>query len=628
MKKLASLVICILLCSMLAPSFAQEAAFEVKLYSQPMNIPESKACKVTIDGQPLSVIDTAVNHQRTWTSRPMLDTTPVAFFSMGGPVSVMVQFPGVTLESVTVRPLSLGITPSISGDTVQFVLHEPSPVTVEYNNQVKGALHLFASPLETGVPDKKDPNVLYFGPGLHEAGLITPKDGQTIYLAGGAVLRGYIQAGGVQNVRIMGRGIIDGSHYDRWEDTIVPIDFTESKNITIEGITILDPAAWTVNLYKCDTVTVEGLSIVAARSNSDGITTQSCQNVTARNCFVRGWDDNLVVKGYDGNVKNILFDNCVLWTDLAQSCEVGYETRADVMEDITFRNITVLHNFHKPVMSIHNSDNALIQNVRFESIVVEDAQMGNGDGARLLIELTTTKSQWSKALKRGNTRGVVFDNIKVLGGRESSIRIFAFNKDYTIDDVLFKNMEILGKRITTMDDIKLNKNKNIGANIRVEADVSQVTANYPGYLHTYKETAVPAAPETGISLTAAANGQTQSYAAANTVDGDLNTYWEGAGLGQDELTLNLVEATVPTSFTLRLNPATIWGKRNQTFSILYSADGISFEELVPAAEYTFDPDTGNSAEIPLPSQSLVSIKLVFTKNTGAAGAQVAEAILK
>ncbi len=627
MKKLVSLMLSMLLCFLAAPSFAQEA-FEVKLYSQPMNMQESKNCKVFIDGQPLSVIDTAVNHQRTWTSRPMLDTTPVALFSMGGPVSVSVQFSGVTLESVTIRPLSLGITPNISGDTVQFVLHQPAPVTVEYNNQVKGALHLFASPLETDIPDRNDPNVLYFGPGLHEAGLITPQNGQTIYLAGGAVLRGYIQAGGVEGVRIMGRGSIDGSKYDRWEDTIVPINFTDSKNITIEGITILDPAAWTVNLYKCDNVTVDGINIVAARSNSDGITTQSCTNVTARNCFVRGWDDNLVVKGYDGNVKTILFDNCVLWTDLAQSCEVGYETRADVMEDITFRNITVLHNFHKPIMSVHNSDNALIQNVRFENIVVEDAQMGNGDGARFLIDLTTTKSQWSKAPKRGNTRGVVFENIKVLGGKQSSIRIFAFNKDYTIDDVLFSNMEILGKRITALDDITLNKNKNIGENIRVEANIGKVTANYPGYLHTYKKAVDPAALETGIKLTAAANGQTQSYAAANTVDGDLNTYWEGRGQGQDELTLNLAQAAAPVRLMLRLNPATVWSKRNQTFSILYSDDGKSFEELVPTAEYAFDPDTGNSVEIPLPLQSLLAVKIVFTKNTGAAGAQVAEAILK
>ena len=629
MKKLITLLLCLALLLPLLPASAQEA-YPVTLYSQPMNIPESKTCKVWIEGQPLTVMDTAVNHQRTWTSRPILDKTPVALFSMAGPVSVKVQFPGVALTSATVRPLSLGITPAVSGDTVSFVLKKPAPVTVEYNDQVKGALHLFASAPEMEVPDKNDPNVIYFGPGLHEAGLITPKSGQTIYLAGGCILRGYIQAGGVQNVRILGRGIIDGSQYDRWEDTIVPIDFSNSSNISIEGITILDPAAWTVNLYHCKDVAIDGINIVAARSNSDGITTQSCENLTARNCFVRGWDDNLVVKGYDGNVKNILFENCVLWTDLAQSCEVGYETRADVMEDITFRNITVLHNFHKPVMSVHNSDNALIQNVRFENILVEDAQMGEGDGARFLMELTTTKSQWSKSPARGNIRGVVFDNIKVLRGKETSVRIFAFNKDYTIDDVLFRNMEILGKRITSMDDLRVNKNKNIGANIRVVADQSQVTTTYPGYLHTYKQKPAEGAPglASGIAFEATANGKTQSYGANNVGDGNLNSYWEGAGKNQDELTLAFKEPVSPTSLTICLNPASIWGKRTQIFSILGSSDGENFTELVPSADYVFDPDTGNSVVIPLPGQALTAIRLAFTKNSGAAGAQAAEVIVQ
>ncbi len=627
MKRLIALLMFLVLLAATSPSFAQKV-YSVTLYNQPGNIKPSESCKVWVEGQSLSVIDTAVNHQRSWTTRPMLSSTPVALFSMGGPVSVMVQFPGVALESVTIRPLSLGITPSIKGDTLSFVLYKPAPVTVEYNGQVKGALHLFASALETDVPDKNDPDVLYFGPGLYEVGLITPKSGQTIYLAGGAVLQGYIQAGKVENVRIMGRGIIDGSRYDRWEDTIVPINFTESKNIVIEGITILDPAAWTVNLYKCDTVLVKNINIVAARSNSDGITTQSCRNVVARGCFVRGWDDNLVVKGYDGDVKNILFENCVLWTDFAQSCEVGYETRAQVMEDITFRNITVLHSFHRSVMSVHNGDNALIQNVRFENILVEDAQMGNGDGARLLIELTTTKSQWSKTNERGNIRGVVFNGIKVLSGKEASIRIFAFNKEHTIDNVLFKDIEILGKRITSLDDMVLNKNNRIGDNIRVEAAKSSVIANYPGYLHTDKDKVTPSAVEKGVSLTAIASGQTQSYAAPNAVDKNLNSYWEGSGYGMDELTLFFAAEMIPQSLTFRLNPAIVWGKRIQTFSVMGSVDGSNFAQLVPLADYTFDPSTGNSVMIALPPQSLLAIKLVFVKNTGAAGAQAAEIIVQ
>ena len=133
MKRLVSLLVCFILLAVWTPSLAQEE-YKVTLYSQPINLYPSETCKVWIEGQPLPVIDTAVNHQRTWTSRPILSKTPVALFSMGGPVSVTVQFPGVTLESVTVRPLSLNITPSIKGDTAQFILDKPAAVTVEYNN--------------------------------------------------------------------------------------------------------------------------------------------------------------------------------------------------------------------------------------------------------------------------------------------------------------------------------------------------------------------------------------------------------------------------------------------------------------------------------------------------------------
>ena len=95
-----------------------------------------------------------------------------------------------------------------------------------------------------------------------------------------------------------------------------------------------------------------------------------------QNCFVRSWDDNLVVKGYNGNVDGVTCRNCILWTNLAQSCEIGYETRAQFIRNITFEDIPVLHSFYKPVISIHNSDSAAVSQVAFRNITVEDARMG------------------------------------------------------------------------------------------------------------------------------------------------------------------------------------------------------------------------------------------------------------
>lgn len=436
-------------------------------YPLPETIARSQACEVTVDGVAVPVMDTAVNLSRTWTSRPVTTTAPVAWLTLDGTVKVSVRFIGQSISTATVRPLSLGIVPEVTGDTVSFILEKPAALTVEMNGGQAGVLHLFADAPETDIPTGD--HVIAYDAGIHDVGTVTLTDGQAVYLAPGAVVRGQFVASGAKNIALCGRGIIDGSTFDRWEKTTVPVDFSNCQNIRVSGITILDPAAWTLNLYKCEDVSVDHVKIIGARSNSDGITVQSCKRVAVSNCFVRGWDDNLVVKGYDGDVSDISFTDCVLWTDLAQSCEVGYETRAAVMENITFENITVLHANHKPVCSIHNSDNALVKNVTFKNITVEDCNLGQGDGAEFLIDLTTTKSQWSKSAERGDIRDVLIENVNVLSGKVPAVRIFAINKDHTIDGVTIRGLTLMGQKITGFDQLRYTFSpRKLGENIVIE----------------------------------------------------------------------------------------------------------------------------------------------------------------
>lgn len=426
----------------------------VVLYSAPVGMQGAQDRVVTVEGSPVFVYDTAVNLNRAWMADPKLEKTPVAYFDFSGKVKVTVKAPGMKIHSVTIRPLSLGIKPEIAGDTITFSLDKPAKLTLEINNDIHRALHLFASAPEVNPPKKGDPDVLYFGPGVHRADAIELKSSQTVYIAGGAVVYGWIHGNSVENARILGRGIIDGSVYDRWKNTVVPINLERCKNCEIDGITILDPAAWTLNTLFCENIKINNVKIIGARSNSDGITMQSCKNLTATDCFVRSWDDSLVVKGYDGDVKGITFDNIVIWTDLAQSCEIGYETRAKTIEDIYFKNITVLHNFHKPVMSIHNSDNAMVRNVHYENVTVEDAQMGTGDGTNYLIDMLVKDSQWSQTPERGNIRDVYYDNIRVLSGKLAISRIQAYDEAHTIENVHINNLEIYGKKIMNAKDGK------------------------------------------------------------------------------------------------------------------------------------------------------------------------------
>lgn len=421
---------------------------KVVLYPAPPGIEGAADIIMTVEGAPLFVYDTAVNFTRIYIRSPILEKTPMAYFDFSGTVNVKIKAPGKDIDSVTIRPISLGIKPVIEGDTISFKLDKPAQLTIEINNDVHRAIHLFTNPLEENPPEPGDPGVHYFGPGVHTAGSIKIKSNETVYIAGGAVVYGWIHCSSLENVKITGRGIIDGSIYDRWEDTIVPISLFKCKDIVVDGIAILNPAAWTLNTNLCENVRINNIKIISARPNSDGITTQSCKDLTVTDCFVRSWDDSLVVKGYDENVKGITFDNVIIWTDLAQSCEIGYETRAETIEDIYFKNITILHNFHKPVMSIHNSDNALVKNVHYENIVVEDAQMGEGDGANYLIDLLIERSQWSQSSERGNIRDVFFDGIKVLDGKYfPASRIRGFDENHTIENVYINNLEIFGRQI-------------------------------------------------------------------------------------------------------------------------------------------------------------------------------------
>lgn len=432
------------------------------------------SCRVWLNGQEVTTVyETAVSHQRYWTAEPALSTTPVAIVTCEGTCQVEIEFLNVQVESAVVRPLSLGIVPEIRDGRVCFTLNEPANLTIEYNGQVEGALHLFVDEPDTDKPDPSAAKVKYYGPGVYRDVIITPRNNEIIYLDEGCVIHGQIFCGLGKNFTIAGHGVLCGSIYDRYEDTIVPISLTNCSNFTIRDITILDPSAWTVNLLKCKDATIDNVKIVSARSNSDGFTFQNCQNITVTNSFVRSWDDSLVVKGYNGDVRNITFDGCTIWTDLAQSCEIGYETRAKVIENINFCNITVLHNFHKPVISIHNSDQAAVRNVIFENIVVEDAQMGLGDGTPYLIDFTTTESQWSASIIRGTIDSVTIRNVQVLAGRKPSIRIWSNDESSKIDNVTISGLTILGEEITSFDQIVYEASPYNGENICFVEEVVQ-----------------------------------------------------------------------------------------------------------------------------------------------------------
>jgi non-reducing end alpha-L-arabinofuranosidase len=122
----------------------------------------------------------------------------------------------------------------------------------------------------------------------------------------------------------------------------------------------------------------------------------------------------------------------------------------------------------------------------------------------------------------------------------------------------------------------------------------------------------------------------ENYLPSNVTDGDtsnLSNYWEssdGAGYPQT-ITVNLGSAQTIGSITLDLPDATDWTTRTETLSVLGSTNDSTFTQIVASAGYTFNPSTGNTVTISLPSgTSAQYVELSFTANTGWDAAQLSQ----
>jgi len=654
---------------------------KVELFDGPNMLDSSDKVDIFVEGEEVFVYETRVNHNRVFSYSYPNTKAPVAIFDFEGRIEVTLVIPDVEeIESAVVRPLSFEVEPQIDGNTISFTLDYPTSYVVEYNDDPKTAIHLFTNRPETEEervdPDNIPDDMIYIGPGVHKADAIPIESGQTLYIAGGALVYGQVRAESVEDVTIRGRGIIDGAIYHRRRaaEFTIPIEFRHSSNIRIEGITFLDSAGWTINAYFLDGFEMRNVNIITARANGDGISIQSSKNVDIRDSFVRSWDDSLVVKNYNrGTSENIHFENIVIWTDLAQSMEIGYETYGEYMRDISFKDITVLHNFHKPVISIHNADDAVIENVRFENITVENAEIiGDSHGSshdNFFIDFTIQYNlEWtSSGGQRGHTRDVTVDNVLVLDGRDDVVsRIAGDSAEHRVENVEINNVTYKDIAVEAADD--LNFTISHASNVTFSHDPEQVTGARVHFPYELKleddEVAITihenidqqgylipdfAAGEvptlymgnqvTGDFTAQSSRGtgllnwdvddapfNTGDHVSARAIDGDLSTMWVA---GDFETTVRTEFAALSVFFgedkalgTIRVhgNPdSDIYQLQNiAVFGVRAGAATDTFVKLTNSEDYEFSPATGNYADININPGEYRAIQLRFYNESGVA----------
>ncbi len=370
-----------------------------------------------------------------------------ANFDMSGRVEVRITSKQ-SLQNVVIRPLSSGIKPKLVDDhTMILTLDQPRKLSIEPNG-TKAPLLLFANPLETNPPKSDDDNVIYFGPGLVKPERIILEENQTLCLAGGAVVKAEVLVRG-DNVRICGRGILDGSDWE-WRKGPIGnlIAVRDCKNVQISGITLRGSSHWTIVPKSCQNVTIRNVKLCNSRvQNDDGINPCNSQNVLITDCFIRSDDDCVAMKGLDfqgdnGNVEGITVENSILWCDRARIFLLGHESRAKFMRNITLRNLDIIHFTMTPFLFEPGEEMAL------ENVTVENIRL-HGEGQREFIRLRPVVNQYMHNKVPGHIRNIRFSNITIDGQPgEYLVQLIGADAEHKVQDVQFENVSILGSKLT------------------------------------------------------------------------------------------------------------------------------------------------------------------------------------
>ncbi len=444
---------------------------------------KSNDFKVTSGDTELDVLSCTVSAHplnQVWPGyqRPREQTEQSSYVSLESSEEITLDItPRRPFSSVTVRPLSKGINPTVDGGKVTLTFKAPGQYSVEFDGK-HNILTVFINPEKDFGINPNDKNVIYFGAGVHHmTETICPDDNQTVYIDRGAVVCGSIAAEGKKNISVIGYGILDNGYVERG-GTGGPIALSHCENIKVEGITVVDSCVWSMHFAGCKNITVDNIKLIGMwRYNSDGCDFTNCDNAIIRNSYLRNFDDCIVIKGIRQDTKlpvtNILAENCVVWCDWGRCLEIGAETSAPIMSNITFRNCDLIHG-DTVMMDIQHGDRAEIENVTFKDIRVEyrnphqqpvyqserDMKYKNPDPNYMppLVVVETHRTWYAVDDWVGNIKGIRFKNVQVFDADDrmpfSTVRAEA--EDTVIEDVSFENVTLNGKKLTTLEEMNLH----------------------------------------------------------------------------------------------------------------------------------------------------------------------------
>ncbi len=199
---------------------------------------------------------------------------------------------------------------------------------------------------------------LFFKPGTHlhieENGVLKGSDdishfdivetrieGQTLnYFAA------LVNADGVDGFTLSGKGAVNGNGLRYWKsfwlrrkvnpkctnmDEMRPrlVYISNSKDVQLSGVKLLNSPFWTTHFYKCENVKLLDLYIYSPHApvkapSSDAVDIDACRNVLIKNCYISVNDDAVALKGGKGPTADQDPNNGGNYNIIIEDCTYGF----------------------------------------------------------------------------------------------------------------------------------------------------------------------------------------------------------------------------------------------------------------------------------------------------------------
>lgn len=421
--------------------------------SQEVGIVLSSEWIVRIDGNEIKTYSTPVGHggPQSFAYIPWI----------GQNIQVEIEFQG-PFRSVEILPKEEVQSLRFENNIARFKVEHPCNLFIEANGSARTPLALCIFTPEE-IPDKNDANVLWFQPGIHELDFIELEDNQVLYLEEGAILRAtnpkdgdpyledcdwagkrnfldFIFANGKRNIKVYGNGIIDTTGLD-WHARRTMV-FSDCYNISISGVILVGASHWTLPCFGCENVTIQNVTILGYRENSDGINLVDSKNVTVNGCFIRTGDDAICVKSMGRNLRkgseNIHVSHCLIWNDKVRALGIAGETRFDI-HNIIFEHCYIagsIADWTREVgaLCIVISDSATMQDITFRNIQIRYE-------SNYVINCMIMQDFWSTDKEAGHIKDINFENITIPA--DGMIYLEGYDENHRIENIIFDKIRLL-----------------------------------------------------------------------------------------------------------------------------------------------------------------------------------------